>query len=75
MPAEHSLVVLRDDIPEENLHAGDVGTIVHCYEGNTAFEVEFVDGDGATLALLTLPPELLRPVARGEVLHTRIVSA
>jgi len=71
MLAEHSLVVLTRDIPESGLYAGDVGAIVHIYEQGAAYEVEFVDGDGTTIALVTLKSESVRPVGRGELLHTR----
>ena len=71
MLSEHSLVVLTGDIPDSGLYAGDVGAIVHVYGQGTAYEVEFVDGDGTTIALITLKSEAVRPVGRGELLHTR----
>ena len=71
MLAEHSLVVLTRDIPESGLDAGDVGAIVHIYGQGAAYEVEFVDGDGTTIALVTLKSESVRPVGSGELLHTR----
>jgi len=71
MLAEHSLVVLTRDIPESGLYAGDVGAIVHIYGQGAAYEVEFVDGDGTTIALVTLKSESVRPVGSGELLHTR----
>jgi hypothetical protein len=30
----------------------DIGAVVHCYRDNLAFEVEFVTGEGKTVALL-----------------------
>jgi len=71
MLAEHSIVVLTRDLPETGLHAGDVGAIVHVYRQGTAYEVEFVDGDGTTVALLTLEADDVRPIGSGELLHTR----
>ena len=71
MLAEHSLVVLTRDIPESGLYAGDVGAIIHIYGKGAAYEVEFVDGDGTTIALVTLKSESVRPVGSGELLHTR----
>jgi hypothetical protein len=71
MLAEHSLVVLTCDAPESGLFAGDVGAIVHVYGQGMAYEVEFVDGDGTTIALITLKSEAVRPVGSGELLHTR----
>ena len=69
--SEHSLVVLTRDIPESGLDAGDVGAIVHIYGQGVAYEVEFVDGVGATIALVTLKSESVRAVGSGELLHTR----
>ena len=51
------VVALTVDLPEENLWAGQVGTIVEIYEQGKAYEVEFVDKDGHTYNLLTLPLE------------------
>lgn len=71
MLPEHSLVVLSCDIPESGLFSGDVGAIVHVYGQGEAYEVEFVDGGGTTIALITLKSDAIRPVQSGEVLHTR----
>jgi hypothetical protein len=71
MVAEHSMVVLLHDRPAEGLSAGDVGAVVHVYEMGRAYEVEFVDGVGTTVALLTLPADEVRPIAAGELLHAR----
>ncbi len=51
---ELDIVNLTIDIDDHNLKKGRHGTIVHCYNNQQAFEVEFVDDDGDTLALLTL---------------------
>ena len=42
MIIEHDIVVLSNDIPEHGLTKGDVGTVVHCYDEQKGFEVEFV---------------------------------
>ncbi|MBW3596719.1 MAG: DUF4926 domain-containing protein [Planctomycetes bacterium] len=69
--AEHSLAVLNREIPDAGLAAGDVGAIVHVYGQGKANEVEFVDGDGTTVALLTLDATDVRPLREGELLHAR----
>lgn len=49
-------VVLVRDVPEENLRAGDVGTVVerHDVPGlETGYSVEFFDMLGSTIAVLT----------------------
>ncbi len=71
MLAEHSIVVLNRDVPDAGLHIGDVGAIVHIYGKGKAYEVEFVDGDGTTIALKTLDSDDVRPIGPGELLHTR----
>ena len=71
MVAEHSLVVLDCDPPHEKLNRGDVGTVVHVYKGGRGYEVEFVDGSGRTVALVTVGVDDVRPIEAGEVLHAR----
>lgn len=71
MLAEHAIVVLNFDMPAVGLYAGDVGAVVHVHGQGKAYEVEFVDGNGTTIALLTLDADEVRPIASGELLHTR----
>ncbi|WP_168564956.1 DUF4926 domain-containing protein [Crateriforma spongiae] len=71
MIAEHSLVVLDADPPHASLTRGDVGTVVHVYKGGKGYEVEFVDGGGQTVALVTVSADDIRPIKAGELLHTR----
>lgn len=63
MLREHSLVTSLKDLPEEGIAAGDVGTIVHCYsEPREGYEVEFLDEEGYTRAVLTYERNELEPV-------------
>ena len=55
MLKEHNLVALTADRPEHNLHIGDVGTVVHCYHDQDVYEVEFVDEQGHTKCVATVP--------------------
>ncbi|MCO6454358.1 MAG: DUF4926 domain-containing protein [Pirellulaceae bacterium] len=71
MVAEHSLVLLDCDPPHEELKRGDVGTVVHVYKGGRGYEVEFVDGVGRTVALITVGANDARPIAAGELLDAR----
>ncbi len=71
MISELDTVVLTHDIVTHRLKKGDIGAVVHCYEDDNAFEVEFVTADGKTVALLTLNCEDIRPIAGREVLHVR----
>jgi hypothetical protein len=71
---EHDRVVLMTDLTCEKLAAGDVGTVVHVYRGEEAFEVEFVSLDGETVAVVTLERTQIRPVQRREITHARSVA-
>ena len=66
-------VVLTRDLPEHCLRRGDVGAVVHDY-ATDAYEVEFVTGGGATLAVLTLEGDVLRSLAPSDLLHVREVE-
>lgn len=71
---EFDSAVLTRDLPEHGLKAGDVGTVVHCYESGQGFEVEFVSADGRTVAALTLTAAEVRPLEGREILHARPLS-
>ncbi|NUO82702.1 DUF4926 domain-containing protein [candidate division KSB1 bacterium] len=75
MISELDLVVLNHEISKHGLKAGDVGTVVHCYEDGVGYEVEFVTAEGKTLAVLTLTETDIRPFQRAEILHAREVDA
>jgi len=74
MIREHEKAVLTVDLPEHQLRAGDVGTIVHIYSDGEAYEVEFFALDGHTLDVVTVEGEQVRPVSRRDVLHVRELS-
>jgi hypothetical protein len=63
-------VVLMHDLPEHRLKAGDLGAVVERHEPD-GLEVEFVTGDGATQALVTLRESEVRPVEADEVIAVR----
>lgn len=50
------VVALTHSIERNDLLKGDTGTIVEVYGNNEAYEVEFVNENGKTKALLTLNP-------------------
>ncbi len=72
---EHDCVVLTQDVSEEGLQAGDIGTVVHIHQGGAGYEVEFMTLAGETLAVVTLLPAQIRPIARGDVAHVRELAA
>jgi hypothetical protein len=42
--------------PEVGLEPGAIGVVVHCFEDPPAYEVEFCDGEGQTIAELAISP-------------------
>jgi hypothetical protein len=73
---ELDTVVLLRDANEYGLEYGDIGAVVHRYAGEReAYEVEFVTGEGETVAVLTLSREEIRPMDRREILHARELAA
>ena len=74
-----SRVILLQDIHEENLVAGDMGTIVEFHPAsehyNEGYEVEFFAGNGETIAVVSVPATALRAATRQDILHVRRLSA
>lgn len=68
---EHDCVVLTKSLREENLDAGDVGTVVHIHNDGVAYEVEFVTLDGSPVAVATVGASDLRPVGKRDISHVR----
>lgn len=65
-------VIATASFPNESVLAGDLGTVVEIYSiPRLAYEVEFVNPDGSTRALLTLMPEQIRRLSELDVLTTR----
>jgi len=75
MIKEHERIVLNVDVPAEGLETGDVGTIVHIYNGGLAYEVEFTTLDGKTAAVVTLEAAQVRPIGEREITHAREFAA
>ena len=68
---ELNTVVLKSDIKEYGLKKGDIGTVVHVYDRDSALEVEFIAATGKTIAVVTLTPNDIRTMVRNEILHVR----
>jgi hypothetical protein len=75
MVHELDTVVIMRDIAARGIVAGDVGVVAHLYAEKDAAEVEFVSGEGTTLAVETLPITDIRPVGNREILHARPLEA
>ncbi len=71
MIREHDCIVLTQDIPDEGLQAGDVGTLVHIHQSGAAYEVEFMTLTGQTVAVATVLPSQMRPVNPRDLSHVR----
>jgi hypothetical protein len=75
MIKEHDRVVLKKSIPDQNLKAGDVGTVIHVHKKGEAFEVEFLTLHGETVGIATVTASQVRPVLRREITHARLMRA
>ena len=74
MIQEHDCIVLTQDLPEECLRAGDVGTVVHVHGVHAGYEVEFATLTGRTVAVATVLPQI-RPVSPRNLTHVRELAA
>jgi hypothetical protein len=72
---EHERAVLKRDLPEKGLVAGDVGTVVsvHAGEGDepAGYTLEFFSPAGETITLATVTADDVRGTGAREVLHAR----
>ena len=75
MIKELDSIVLTTDLPEHGLTKGDVGTVVLVHESSKGFTVEFMTFDGHTVAVVALPAQQVRPIAKDEIAHARPVAA
>ena len=71
---ELDTVVLVRDLENYGLEQGDIGAVVHCCGQGSAYEVEFVTGEGRTVALIALAEADLRPLGAQDVLHARTLE-
>ena len=73
MIQELDLVALLTDRPALGLRRGDVGTVIHIYNGGNLYEVEFINRTGGpakgdTIAVETLTANEVRAVDLGRVI-------
>ena len=71
MIKEHDIVVLTQDLPEDRLKAGDVGTVVHIHQGGAGYAVEFMTLSGRTIAVTTVMASQVRAVTSRDMVHVR----
>jgi hypothetical protein len=68
---ELDAIALTSDLPDHGLKRGDVGAVVLVHGVGDAFEVEFIDYEGRTVALLTLERSQVRSLHAGDLPHAR----
>ncbi|AIK13493.1 MULTISPECIES: DUF4926 domain-containing protein [Pectobacterium] len=57
------VISLKNDLPDEGFKKGMLGPIVHIYNvPSPAYEIEFCDDNGETLACITLTPDCISKV-------------
>jgi len=71
MIKELDCVALTVDLPAYGLATGDVGAVVHVYEGGRSYQVEFTTFDGKTVALAKVSREQIRMLGEKEIHHAR----
>ena len=71
MVQELDTVVITRDVAPQGIVAGDVGVVAHLYDNGSVAEVEFMTGEGSTVAVETVPVSDIRPVGAREILHAR----
>jgi len=67
---EHESAVLLRSLPEQGLHANDLGVVVHVHSGG-GLEVEFVRPDGRTQSVVTLDSADVRHVQPTDMTSVR----
>ena len=73
MIKELDTVVLTEDLSDQGLKQGDLATVVLVHTKG-GYDVEFMTLDGETLAVVSLYPHQVRPVARREIAQARAVQ-
>ena len=71
MIKELECVALTADLPDYGLAIGDVGAVVHVYEGGHSYQVEFTTFDGRTVAVAKVSTDQIRPLGDKEIHHAR----
>ena len=74
MLKEFERAALTVDLPEFDLVAGDVGTVVDVTNNHKQVTLEFFNFAGKTVAVVPVKIDSVRPLAADEVMHTRPVK-
>jgi hypothetical protein len=65
---QNALVAILDDLPEEKLVRGQIGTVVELWAPGIC-EVEFSDNNGRPYAFVAVPEEKLIPIRSAPANH------
>ena len=71
MIEEHANILLNEDLPQDGLHKGDIGVVLHIHQDGEAYEVEFLTMGGSTVAVRTLQSSLVQAVDSRMIPHVR----
>lgn len=74
MIEELERVALTIDIPEHQLEAGDMGTVVDITTDGSEYTIEFFALNGDTLAVVPLAAGSIRRVGSREIAHARVLA-
>jgi hypothetical protein len=74
MIEEFAPIVLKVDLPQYHLKAGDMGTVVDALKGGEAFVVEFMTILGKTVAVVEVSPAQIRRIEQGEIASARQIE-
>lgn len=66
--------LLEGNDNREGLIPGDIGTVVCIYDKGEAFEVEFIEPSGHTVAIATILPSQARPATKKDIANYRFAS-
>ena len=66
--------LLEGNHKREGLIPGDIGTVVCVYDKGEAFEVEFMEPSGHTVAIATILPSQVRPATKKDIANYRFSS-
>ena len=73
--AEHEVVVLTQDLPDEGLQAGDVGVVLLTHPSRVGvpagYTVEVTTVTGETVAVVDVAVDAVRPAAERDIRHAR----
>ena len=76
--AEHEVVVLTRDLPDEGLRVGDVGVVLLTHKGRDGvppgYTVEVTTVTGETVAVVDVAADAVRPAAERDIRHARTAA-